>query len=152
MTVTLEYLRECFIHDAATGALVWKHRPLAHFKNQNAMSAWNAHYAGKPVGTMNEDGYMQCTLFRRRMKLHSVCWSLVHGVHPSPMLDHIDGDRANNAITNLRECTVAENSRNMRQKENATGMKGVRKSGAKFTAQISVDCKKLHLGTLRYGR
>lgn len=144
--ITVEYLRACFNHCRETGVLMWKTRPIEHFKDSHFMNAWNARYAGTRAGTINSDGYTQCHINGRNIKCHAICWALVYGEMPPSSLDHIDRNRLNNAISNLRLCTRAENSRNCVRK-NTVGFKGVARSGKKFTAQICVAMKKLHLGS-----
>lgn len=144
--ITAEFLRECFEYEPETGSLFWKERPLRHFADSRAMSAWNYRYAGGEAGTLDSHGYRQCHLAGKIIKVHTICWAIVKGRLPKGDIDHVDRNRLNNASRNLRECSRAENSRNTVRK-NVTGMKGVRKSGSRFTAQICVNYKKIHLGS-----
>jgi hypothetical protein len=147
MTLTVEYLRECFDMDEATGVLTWRSRARSHFKNTARADSWNAIYAGKKAGGVDKDGYVQCKVYYQTISAQRICWALAYGEFPTMILDHIDRNRANNAISNLRECTKAENSRNVRKKANAVGLKGVRRSRRKFQAQIGVNNKKIYLGS-----
>jgi len=62
-------------------------------------------------------------------------------------VDHIDGDKTNNSLTNLRWCTRQENQRNLPiNKTNTSGVKGVTFANKKWRAQIRIDGKKIHLG------
>ena len=66
-----------------------------------------------------------------------------------PVIDHIDGDRLNNALSNLRWCTVAQNNQNSRKrKQNKSGFKGVswHKQVRKWQASIKVNRKSHYLG------
>jgi hypothetical protein len=70
-----------------------------------------------------------------------------YGVWPTQLIDHINGDRADNRIVNLRQTTQSENMRNRRKSTNNTsGYVGVYKVGAKWRARISVDSKNMNLG------
>ena len=66
-----------------------------------------------------------------------------------PCVDHIDNNRANNHITNLRWATVQENNRNTTMlKSNTSGYKGVNfnKVVGKWCASYSIDDKHIHIG------
>jgi hypothetical protein len=63
-------------------------------------------------------------------------------------VDHKDGNTFNNQKSNLRVCTRAENIRNEgKQKHNTSGYCGVRPSGSKFVAHITVNNKNIYIGT-----
>jgi len=145
MMVCVEFLRECFDHTPETGALVWKVRPLSHFKSESAMKSWNARYAGVAAGGMNSEGYMQCRIGAKNLRSHVICWALFHGEFPNQRLDHRDRNRSNNAIANLRLCTATENARNTARK-NPTGFRGAFKSRNRFMVRIDIGGKKLYLG------
>jgi hypothetical protein len=80
---------------------------------------------------------------------HRVVWALVHGAWPQKQIDHIDHDRTNNRVENLRIVGHQENHRNTTlRKNNASGFMGVSwyKAGEKWTAYIMIDRVKKHLG------
>ena len=80
-------------------------------------------------------------------KLLGECWIDNH--EDKPCIDHIDGNRTNNAISNLRWCTHVENQRNRQVTgRGSSAYKGVtwHKASGKWTAQISVDGHNRHLG------
>jgi hypothetical protein len=70
----------------------------------------------------------------------------VKGRHPRGEIDHRNGDRADNRIANLRECSRAENARNVTSR-NPSGFKGVRRDDSRWRASITVNGKRIHLGT-----
>lgn len=68
-------------------------------------------------------------------------------VDGSNFVDHVDGDRTNNVVSNLRYCTSSQNSANRNQK-GTSGLKGVSKErNGKFRSRIKKDGKHFHLGT-----
>lgn len=83
------------------------------------------------AGAKNPAGYWQVWSDERPMQAHRIVFELSHGRCPVSDIDHIDGNRSNNAIENLREVTPAMNARNCKlQSRNKTGKTGV----DKFTA------------------
>lgn len=79
---------------------------------------------GKPVGCVGNHGYYQVGTRRFGLLLaHRVVWELIYGPIPEGMeIDHIDRDRKNNALSNLRLVTSAGNSWNTsKHSDNKTG-------------------------------
>jgi hypothetical protein len=73
----------------------------------------NKRFAGKPAGCRDgQYGYISVRLYDRLYQAHRLIWLHVTGEWPSEVLDHIDGNPSNNAWTNLRPATRAENNRN----------------------------------------
>lgn len=104
---------------------------------------------GKQLGWVRADGYIGVKIGRRYYLAHRVAWLLVHGDWPKGHLDHINGDRADNRMANLREATHAENLHNRgRNKNNTSGYKGVslHRSTGKWDARIMVNRKQVYLG------
>lgn len=97
-----------------------------------------------------KDGYLRISLFGKSFYAHRLAWLFVHGRWPKDQLDHINGDRSDNRISNLRECTDAENRQNWTRPKsnNPHGLIGVNwHAGAnKFSAQIQINRKQKHLG------
>lgn len=101
------------------------------------------------LGTVNSSGYRVISVGKKKYLYHRVKFYLVHGYLPD-MIDHIDGDRLNNDISNLRPATYALNSHNTHYRKNATGVKGVylkyRYGKYRYRAKIVVDGKGIELG------
>jgi len=95
------------------------------------------------------DGYHRVTIDGRRVLAHRAAFFLMTGTWPADIVDHIDGNRRNNAWTNLRQTTAAGNLQNRRAatRHNTCGLLGVsahRRGG--FYARINVDGRAKYLG------
>ena len=78
---------------------------------------------------------------------HRIAWALHYGEWPNKSLDHIDGDRTNNRINNLREANSSQNTINSKvRSDNTTGARGVGKNQYGWVAQIQSDGKRHYLG------
>ena len=83
---------------------------------------------------------------RFNLKLHRLVLNLKKG--DGLIVDHINGNRLDNRKKNLRLVNHIQNARNRKvQKDNASGYKGVFRSGKKYRARISVNNKLYNLGT-----
>lgn len=79
--------------------------------------------AGDVAGT-KEDGYWHCQISKKRVYNHRVIWVL-HG-NTDTTIDHINGDRFDNRITNLRAASKKENMQNLKKfSTNTSGVTGV---------------------------
>ena len=145
-----EVLRQLLRYDPDTGRLFWRERDRSLFPSQRAWSTWNARYAGTEAFTVDDGyGYRQSPIFRRILKAHRVIWAMAHGAWPDAQIDHINGDKADNRLANLRPATNAQNMRNLgAYATNTSGHKGVtwHKRAGKWMAQITVDGKCRYLG------
>lgn len=133
---TPEYLRKRLRYEPETGKLFW-------IDCDEETNSWRAKYVNKEAFTsfMNQ-GYRQGTIKKSGFLAHRVIWAIYYGKWPEKTIDHIDGDRSNNKITNLREATQSENSRNMSiSKRNKSGFIGVSwsKQRNKWHVQMMVN-------------
>lgn len=82
---------------------------------------------GSPAGCIHQTlGYWVIGVSRQRHYGHRLAWLLTHGKWPAHQIDHINGDRADNRIANLREVTHAENQQNRHiTRPNRHGLRGV---------------------------
>ena len=81
-----------------------------------------------------------------------VAQAFLHNVENKPCVDHVDNNRTNNNILNLRWATSQENNRNASmRKDNTSGVKGVawHKASQKWQSQIKIDGIQIHLGTFK---
>ena len=111
---------------------------------------WNTVWAGKEAFTaIDGKGYRHGSLDYTYVRYHRVLWALSHGRWPNGEIDHIDGDRLNNALPNLREATPSQNQKNkIRPKNNTSGHLGVSwyKPYGKWRVWVQVDGRQKHLG------
>ena len=104
---------------------------------------------GGTVGTKDRQGYIVTTIFKKPVKLHRAAWALTYGNWPSGQIDHINGDKADNRICNLREVTNVQNKQNTgKPASNTSGIMGVsfHKKSGKWAANIKVDGSSRYLG------
>lgn len=105
--------------------------------------------AGSSVGTQRKDGYL-CTRIRGGEVLcHRLAWLLHHEEEPPTEIDHINGDRADNRIANLRPASRQENNQNRRHahSNNRLGVMGVHRiRSGRYAARIRVGGKAIHIG------
>lgn len=150
----ISVLRECFDCDFPTGHLSWKTRPISHFSGARGCNSANAKFAGKSVAPkLNNRGYRVVGItFQGKAGIylqHRIVFALVTGEWPAGMLDHIDGDRTNNAISNLRPCTMQQNAMNQPGKLPSAGrLKGAsfHQRLGKWSSSICLNYTKRHLG------
>lgn len=147
---TPEELRQLLRYEPETGKLYWKPRPAIMFDEIRHCNIWNARYANKEAFTsVKGSGYRHGRVNYKPLLAHRVIWAMVHSRWPEAQIDHVDNDRLNNRIGNLRESTHAENMRNQcNRKTNKSGYKGVHwdSRDKAFRAQISYEGKKIFLG------
>lgn len=86
---------------------------------------FNSRHAGLIVAkNVSPKGYSKLRVDGRYVYAHRVIWKMHHGDDPH-QIDHINGDRCDNRIENLRAASVGENNRASRRNTSATGFKGV---------------------------
>lgn len=145
----LAYVRECFRYDAESGLFHWLRRPRSHFKTARDCDAWNTRHAGTTAGSRRRDSRIDLNVSEVKWRAHRVAWALSNGRWPAGVVDHIDGNASNNALANLRECSLRQNQFNrVACKRNRLGMKGVSwlPGKRKFRAAIRINGKQTHLG------
>ncbi len=101
-------------------------------------------HIGKRAGSLCAKGYLRITLFGKKYAAHRLAWLFVYGDFPEDQIDHIDGNRTNNRISNLRTCTAGENRQNVLCSKN-TGASFDR-SRNKWEAKIMIGKKSIRLG------
>lgn len=144
------YLTECFRYDEEKGELYWKERPKEHFKTEMYCKIWNKRFANKLTGCV-VGKYKRVTLDGYPHILHRLIWKLYYRENPKHFIDHINGNKLDNKIENLRDVDPATNSRNITKlnKNNNSGYTGVYycKMTNSLVAQIQVLEKLIRLGS-----
>ena len=105
--------------------------------------------AGAEAGSLHKNGFIELMVLGQRIKGHRVAFALHHGRWPEKLIDHINGDPADNRPCNLREATETENRRNQGiGKRNKSGIKGVhwRADRNWWQAHINIGKKCMYIG------
>lgn len=103
--------------------------------------------AGDEAGTAHHSGYVHLCIDGRSHLAHRIAWLLAVGSAPDAQIDHINGDRSDNRLCNLRRATHSQNMQNRRfQANNTTGFTGVVHHKGKFGASIKIKGKRTYLG------
>lgn len=109
-----------------------------------------------PVGTIagasHCKGYISIKVRGHTVLAHRLAWWFHYGAFPKNQIDHINCDKTDNRIANLREATNAQNHANRgAQRNNTSGIKGVYwfKPQKAWKAQIVVNGKSIHLGCFK---
>ncbi len=146
-----EYLQECLNYCAETGIFVWKIRPISHFPDKRAAKSWNRRYAGQVAGCNNGQGYWKITINDAPYQAHRLAWLHAHG-HLPVEVDHLNHNRLDNSLANLRATTSAGNKQNLPiRSTNKSGVTGVHRvrGRAAWTAQIRGSGKKEVIGQFK---
>lgn len=138
MSITRDELHELFRFNPDTGVFTWKVSP-----------GPKSHVLiGDVAGSLSGNGYWQIKIKGRVYKAHRLAWLYMNGSLPE-MIDHINGNRADNRMENLRVCDRFSNMWNMKKSvRNSSGVKGVSWNNqlSKWKAQITIKNNCLHLG------
>lgn len=132
---TQALLRKFFIYNPITGDLIYR------LPN-------NQKNIGDTFGTLGSQGYLIGSIGGKTYFVHRLIWLYLYGYLPD-QVDHIDHNRTNNALHNLREVSNLENHKNCSvSKNSSTGVNGVsiHKPTGKYRAYIMVNKKQIHLG------
>lgn len=103
---------------------------------------------GQVAGSDKGNGYRQISIMGEKHNAHRLIWFMHYGTWPVNDIDHINGDRADNRIANLRDVPRMTNLHNMQKKRanSSCSLLGVTKKGDKYFAQIVSDYKWHGLG------
>jgi hypothetical protein len=137
MKLDAERLREILSYNPETGVFTWK---IARGVNGGI---------GEVAGSINAKGYLIIAISGRGYRAHRLAWLYVFDAWPENDIDHINRNKTDNRIANLRAATRAQNIWNTRVRCNSSsGIKGVwfdKKYGL-WAAQITMHRKKKWLG------
>jgi len=132
-------LSKAELHDmfyCEDGTLYWNN-PVAHRCNH-----------GDVAGSLDSHGYYLVGLSTGKIPAHKIVWAMEHGEYPE-FVDHINGDRTDNRIENLRSVTRQQNNMNKATRsDNSSGVTGVRwhTQRKKWNARIILNGKEKSLG------
>jgi len=137
LTLTQQRLKEVVTFDDTTGIFVRK------LKAKRAV-------VGRTLGYKKSNGYIALSIDGQKYFAHRLAWLYVYGEFPKNDIDHIDGNRTNNKIENLRDVPRTENLQNIKiakSHNKSTGILGayLHMSG-KFMSRIKVNKKDVYLG------
>lgn len=124
MRITRERLKQCLFYSPTVGVFEWR---------RSGRKIRRGLLAGAVVG----NGYVRVCVDGKPYPAHKLAWLYMTGEYPEGPIDHIDGDRSNNAFSNLRLATCSQNSHNMKLRRGSkTGIKGVTMIRGKYQACI----------------
>ena len=133
---TFSRFHELLRYEPETGKLFWK------------VVTSNRAKVGSEAGSISKSGYRTLMVDGYRFLSHRVIFLMQNGAWPVQCIDHMDGDRLNNRISNLRECSIQTNNENKQSlvSKNSTGATGVYPAGKRFTAKIGIGGRSKHIG------
>lgn len=134
--ISADYVRRHLNYDELTGIFTWN-------------LPGRGRQLGKPLGSPQGNGYLSIRVQGVLCLAHRLAWLYVNGTWPEKHIDHINGNRADNSIANLRDVSQTENNQNIQkaQQNSASGYLGVREHKGRFHANIGVNSKSVYLGT-----
>ena len=136
--LNLDLVNKLFRYDKETGDLIRK-------VNKGTAKA------GDKAGSVNGSGYVVTGIEGNKYRNHRIIFLMHRGFLPD-CLDHIDNNKLNNRIENLRPATLSQNQHNRRiSKNNTSGVKGVKWKATQniWTASVTLNGKRKHVGHFR---
>jgi hypothetical protein len=142
---SVEIINELFTLDAETGILYYNVRDEKHFKRPAWCSSWNKRYANTSAKLClnRKDGYRTVRIDGINYPQHRVIMKMINGVDPD-FVDHINGDRQDNRVCNLRSVAYVDNYKNMsKSSRNKSGYIGVnyRKDDNTWEGRVTINYK-----------
>lgn len=132
-SLSVERLREVLDYDPTTGEFRWR----------------RGRYKGI-AGAVMKLGYRTISVGGGRFYAHRLAWFYVHGAWPPDQVDHLNGDRDDNRLSNLRLATNKQNIENRHRvrSDSRSGLRGVQihKQTGRWRARIKVAGRYRHLG------
>lgn len=129
---------------------------ILHYDPNSGVFTWavngkrNAKYKiGDVAGAIHIDGYIVISFMSQSFSAHRLAWLYVYGEFPKNQIDHIDRDKQNNRINNLRDVSIAVNAQNTTRSDNTyTGIVGVicERFDKVWVASIMLNGKSIYLG------
>lgn len=133
--ITQSELKSILHYSLETGVFTWK-TPRSN----------NSIKINYKVGTL-QNGYLHIHLNYKRYLAHRLAWLYVYGTWPNGMLDHINGNKEDNRIINLRESCNRKNQQNQyKHREGHLVGTTFHKKAKKWRARIRVNKQLISLG------
>jgi hypothetical protein len=133
--ITQDVLKYFLLYSPYTGSFIWR-------RNHKKGKAWTV------AGYINQHGYCCIAICKKLYRASRLAWLYTYGIMPT-IIDHIDQDKLNDRIDNLRVVTTSENGRNSgKRKNNKSGCNGVwwSENESKWKVSIFTNKKSVHLG------
>lgn len=134
--LTQDRLKEVLDYDQNSGLFTW------------AIDYSKKSSKGSVAGKNHSAGYRVVFFDASQHMMHRLAWLYIYGVLPEKHIDHINGNKVDNRISNLREVTHSENQQNRKRTSNTSGFSGVTKvkDKARWGARIRINYNKIFLG------
>lgn len=136
--ITHKRLLELIRYDPDSGIFIWE-------QSRGSVRT------GSVAGAIRPDGYIRVHLDGKDYYAHRLAWFYMHGKWPTHDIDHINGQRSDNRISNLRDVCGSINAQNLRsakvtnKSSRLLGVSWHKKSG-KWKSQIRINGKIHHIG------
>ena len=137
--ITQKQLKELLDYNKDTGIFTWKKRTSNRIK------------VGNPAGNKHGNGYIEMCILKQRHLAHRLAWLYEYGELPK-LIDHINGNREDNRICNLRPASYAENAYNSKiRSDNKSGVRCVSWDEVRqsWEVRIKLDGKLKHFGNYK---
>ena len=131
MSDILKELRDRFLYDPITGNLI------------------SFRYGNRVIKGQEHGGYLRVTHKNKNYRIHRVAWALYYGSFPEGHLDHLNGDRKDNRINNLRIVTNRENNLNKSSHRKGRLPGTFKTPSGSWVSQIGIKGATKYLGTFK---
>lgn len=136
--IPLWYVHDCLLYDPETGVFTWR------------MTSTRTKIGAVAGTNLGGNGYVRITLAKTPYKAHRLAWFYIHGEWPQGDIDHINRNRADNRLVNLREINSRQNMQNSSKRKNSfcdyKGVTPLTRDKTRFVAQIRYEGKQHKIG------
>ena len=136
--LTQKRVKELFDYNEETGILIRKTGFYKAKKGDIFIKSYSSH------------GYAECSIDGESYLIHRIIWLWCNGYLPEGFVDHIDRNKLNNKLINLREASRVCNAQNSgNPKNNKSGVKGIYwcNTSSRWKAQIGINNRLKHIIT-----
>lgn len=137
--LSAQYLRKVLDYAPETGRFTWR-ISVPHSPRK----------AGDDAGTFDVEGYRRIVIQHKSYRAHRLAWLYLHDEWPLLQIDHVNGDKADNRIANLRLVTTSQNQQNLKaaHRDSASGVLGIVwvKKRKKWEARVRLNGKSYYAG------